>query len=85
MFTFFDALDIALVTILIYQAYRLVVNSRTLNLLRGLLVFGLLLYVSRLLGLATITPANSASFGMSATRSGPRYPTASWNTNHFMV
>ncbi len=54
MFTFFDALDIALVTILIYQAYRLVVNSRTLNLLRGLLVFGLLLYVSRLLGLATI-------------------------------
>ena len=54
MFTFFDALDIALVTILIYQAYRLVVNSRTLNLLRGLLVFGLLLYASRLLGLATI-------------------------------
>ena len=54
MFTLFDALDIALVTILIYQAYRLVVNSRTLNLLRGLLVFGLLLYVSRLLGLSTI-------------------------------
>lgn len=54
MFTLFDALDIALVTILIYQAYRLVVNSRTLNVLRGLLVFGLLLYVSRLLGLATI-------------------------------
>jgi diadenylate cyclase len=54
VFTLFDALDIALVAILIYQGYRLVVNTRTLNLLRGLLVFGLLLYVSRLLGLATI-------------------------------
>ncbi len=54
MFTLFDALDIALVAILIYQGYRLVVNSRTLNLLRGLLVFGLLLYASRLLGLTTI-------------------------------
>jgi diadenylate cyclase len=54
VFTVFDALDILLVTVLLYQGYRLVVNSRTLNLLRGLIVFGLLLYVSRLLGLSTI-------------------------------
>jgi diadenylate cyclase len=54
VFTPFDALDILLVTVLLYQGYRLVVNSRTLNLLRGLVVFGLGLYASRLLGLSTI-------------------------------
>jgi diadenylate cyclase len=54
VFTPFDALDILLVTVLLYQGYRLVVNSRTLNLLRGLIVFGLGWYVSRLLGLSTI-------------------------------
>jgi diadenylate cyclase len=54
VFTPFDALDILLVTVLLYQGYRLVVNSRTLNLLRGLVVFLLGLYASRLLGLSTI-------------------------------
>ncbi len=54
MFTFFDALDILLVTTLLYQGYRLVADSRTLNLVRGLLVFGLVLYVSRWLGLTTL-------------------------------
>jgi diadenylate cyclase len=54
VFTVFDALDVLLVAVLLYQGYRLVVNSRTLNLLRGLIAFGLLLYVSRLLGLSTI-------------------------------
>lgn len=54
MFTFLDFLDIALVTVLLYQAYRLMADSRTLNLVRGLVVFGLTLYAARWLGLTTL-------------------------------
>jgi diadenylate cyclase len=54
MFTFLDFLDIALVAILLYQAYRLMADSRTLNLVRGLIVFGLALYAARWLGLTTL-------------------------------
>ncbi len=54
MFTLLDILDIALVTVLLYQAYRLMADSRTLNLVRGLVVFGLLLYTARWLGLTTL-------------------------------
>jgi diadenylate cyclase len=52
--TILDILDIVLVTVLLYQAYRLMADSRTLNLVRGLVVFGLALYASRWLGLTTL-------------------------------
>jgi diadenylate cyclase len=52
--TILDILDIVLVTVLLYQAYRLMADSRTLNLVRGLVVFGLALYTSRWLGLTTL-------------------------------
>ncbi len=54
MFTFLDLLDIALVTILLYQAYKLMADSRTLNLVRGLVVFGLALYATQWLGLTAL-------------------------------
>jgi diadenylate cyclase len=52
--TFLDLLDILLVSVLLYQAYRLMADSKTLNLVRGLVVFGLTLYVARWLGLTTL-------------------------------
>ncbi|MFN3265929.1 MAG: diadenylate cyclase CdaA [Deinococcales bacterium] len=52
--TFLDLLDILLVAILLYQAYRLMADSKTLNLVRGLVVFGLALYAARLLGLTAL-------------------------------
>jgi diadenylate cyclase len=38
-FRILDALDILLVALLLYQGYKLVANTRALNLVRGLLVF----------------------------------------------
>jgi diadenylate cyclase len=52
--TLLDLLDILLVSVLLYQAYRLMADSRTLNLVRGLVVFGLALYAARLFGLTTL-------------------------------
>jgi diadenylate cyclase len=52
--TLLDLLDILLVTVLLYQAYRLMADSKTLNLVRGLVVFGLALYAARWLGLTTL-------------------------------
>jgi diadenylate cyclase len=53
-FTPLDALDIVLVAVLLYQGYKLVANSRTINLVRGLVVFGIVWYGSSVLDLRTI-------------------------------
>jgi diadenylate cyclase len=53
-FTPLDALDIVLVAVLLYQGYKLVSNSRTINLMRGLVVFGVAWYGSNVLDLRTI-------------------------------
>ena len=53
--TALDLLDIALVTVLLYQGYKLLVGTRAINLARGLVVFGLSWYAADRLGLRTIT------------------------------
>lgn len=49
-----DVLDILLVALLLYQGYQLVSNTRAINLLRGLVVFGLTWYIADRLQLRTI-------------------------------
>jgi diadenylate cyclase len=53
-FTPLDVLDIVLVAVLLYQGYKLVSNSRTINLVRGLVVFTLAWYGSSVLDLRTV-------------------------------
>ncbi len=54
MLTVLDVVDIVLVATLLYQGYQLMADSRTLNLVRGLLVFGLALYAAQWFGLTTL-------------------------------
>ncbi|MBB6098222.1 diadenylate cyclase [Deinobacterium chartae] len=49
-----DVLDILLVATLIYQGYQLLSGTRAMNLLRGLVVFGVAWFLSRLLQLTTL-------------------------------
>jgi diadenylate cyclase len=55
VFSVLDALDILLVAVLLYQGYKLVSNTRAINLVRGLIVFGLVLYAANRLELRTIS------------------------------
>ncbi|GAA5533627.1 diadenylate cyclase CdaA [Deinococcus aluminii] len=50
-----DVLDVALVTFLIYQGYLLVVGTRAVNVLRGILVFAGVWVLAQLLGLTTLS------------------------------
>jgi diadenylate cyclase len=64
-FTWRDLLDILLVTALFYSLWRLIVGTRALNLVRGLLVYLLVWFLSNLLGLATLSwiLGNAATLG----------------------
>jgi diadenylate cyclase len=64
-FTWRDLLDILLVTALFYSLWRLIVGTRALNLVRGLLVYLLVWFFSTLLGLATLSwiLGNAATLG----------------------
>jgi diadenylate cyclase len=64
-FTWRDLLDILLVTALFYSLWRLIVGTRALNLVRGLLVYLLVWFLSTLLGLATLSwiLGNAATLG----------------------
>ena len=55
MFRLLDVLDILLVAILVYQGYKLVQNTRALNLVRGLIVFALIWYTANWFELRTIS------------------------------
>ena len=63
--TWRDLLDILLVTALFYSLWRLIVGTRALNLVRGLLVYLLVWFLSTLLGLATLSwiLGNAATLG----------------------
>jgi len=50
-----DIVDIALVATLIYQGYLLVSGTRAVNVLRGVLVFGIVWLVSSLMNLTTLS------------------------------
>lgn len=50
-----DVLDIVLVTFLLYQAYELLVGTRAVNVLRGVLVFAGVWAVAKLLDLTTLS------------------------------
>ncbi|WP_249394052.1 diadenylate cyclase CdaA [Deinococcus sp. QL22] len=50
-----DVLDIGLVTFLVYQAYMLVVGTRAVNVVRGILVFAGVWVAAQLLGLTTLS------------------------------
>ncbi|HCE65262.1 MAG TPA: TIGR00159 family protein, partial [Deinococcus radiodurans] len=50
-----DLLDILLVAALLYQGYKLVVGTRAVNVLRGIMVFAGVWVAARLLGLVTLT------------------------------
>ncbi|GAA5514276.1 cyclic di-AMP synthase CdaA [Deinococcus carri] len=50
-----DVLDVLLVAFLIYQGYLLVVGTRAVNVLRGILVFAGVWVLARLLGLTTLS------------------------------
>jgi diadenylate cyclase len=58
-------LDILLVTALFYSLWRLIVGTRALNLVRGLLVYLLVWFLSTLLGLSTLSwiLGNAATLG----------------------
>jgi diadenylate cyclase len=64
-FTWRDLLDILLVTALFYSLWRLIAGTRALNLVRGLLVYLLVWFLSTLLGLATLSwiLGNAATLG----------------------
>jgi len=64
-FTWRDLLDILLVTVLFYSLWRLIVGTRALNLVRGLLVYLLVWFLANLLGLATLSwiLGNAATLG----------------------
>jgi diadenylate cyclase len=64
-FTWRDLLDILLVTALFYSLWRLIVGTRALNLVRGLLVYLLVWFLATLLGLATLSwiLGNAATLG----------------------
>jgi diadenylate cyclase len=64
-FTWRDLLDILLVTALFYSLWRLIVGTRALNLVRGLLVYLLVWFLANLLGLATLSwiLGNAATLG----------------------
>ena len=64
-FTWRDLLDILLVTALFYSLWRLIVGTRALNLVRGLLVYLLVWFLANLLGLATLSCilGNAATLG----------------------
>jgi diadenylate cyclase len=64
-FTWRDLLDILLVTALFYSLRRLIVGTRALNLVRGLLVYLLVWFLANLLGLATLSwiLGNAATLG----------------------
>ncbi|HWG84719.1 MAG TPA: diadenylate cyclase CdaA [Deinococcales bacterium] len=51
----FDIIDILLVATLLYQGYKLVVGTRAVNLVRGLVIFALAWYAATRLGLATVS------------------------------
>lgn len=63
-----DLLDIVLVALLLYQGYTLLVGTRAINLMRGLVVFGLAWYAADRLELRTITfiLGNLATVGLFA-------------------
>lgn len=50
-----DLLDILLVAVLLYQAYKLVVGTRAVNVVRGILVFAGVWVAAQVLGLATLS------------------------------
>ncbi|WP_167757948.1 diadenylate cyclase CdaA [Deinococcus fonticola] len=50
-----DLLDILLVTALLYQAYKLVVGTRAVNVVRGILVFAGVWVAAQVLGLVTLS------------------------------
>ncbi|MEW6420759.1 MAG: diadenylate cyclase CdaA [Deinococcota bacterium] len=50
-----DVLDVLLVTFLIYQGYLLVVGTRAVNVLRGILVFAGVWVMAQVLGLTTLS------------------------------
>lgn len=60
-----DLLDLLLVTLLYYTLYRLVVGTRALNLVRGVLVYLLTWLLASLLGLSTLAwiLGNAAALG----------------------
>ncbi len=64
-FTWRDLLDILLVAALFYSLWRLIVGTRALNLVRGLLVYLLVWFLANLLGLATLSwiLGNAATLG----------------------
>jgi len=64
-FTWRDLLDIFLVTLLFYFLWRLMVGTRALNLVRGLLVYLLVWFLANLLGLSTLSwiLGNAATLG----------------------
>jgi len=64
-FTWRDLLDIFLVTLLFYFLWRLMVGTRALNLVRGLLVYLLVWFFANLLGLSTLSwiLGNAATLG----------------------
>ena len=50
-----DLLDVLLVTTLVYQGYKLVVGTRAVNVLRGILVFAGVWVAAQVLGLVTLS------------------------------
>ncbi|WP_117237692.1 diadenylate cyclase CdaA [Thermus sediminis] len=64
-FTWRDLLDILLVAVLFYYLWRLVVGTRALNLVRGVLVYLLVWFLASLLGLSTLSwlLGNAATLG----------------------
>jgi diadenylate cyclase len=64
-FTWRDLLDIFLVTLLFYFLWRLLVGTRALNLVRGLLVYLVVWFFANLLGLSTLAwiLGNAATLG----------------------
>ncbi|MFC4426636.1 diadenylate cyclase CdaA [Deinococcus navajonensis] len=50
-----DILDMVLVAFLLYQGYLLIVGTRAVNVLRGILVFGGMWLAAEVLGLATLS------------------------------
>ena len=50
-----DLLDIGLVSALVYHGYKLVVGTRAVNVVRGIMVFAGVWVAARLLGLVTLT------------------------------
>lgn len=63
-----DLVDIALVAVLLYQGYKLVLGTRAMNLVRGLVIFGLTWYAASRLQLVTLSflLGNLATVGLFA-------------------